>query len=413
MESAFSKGAFHLFGSMALIQIIGFPVQIFLARRLGPETLGHIAVINTVIGFVGIFSAFGVGTSVLKFVSEPCDMVMKQKILFHALVIASVSSMLAMMAVAGMCVFTGAIRDSVANNYLKFAVLGIPFAALFSVMIAYFQGLKQIIRKAKIELNMSWISSLFIITAAYFWHLKGYIAMTVIFGIIASLVVLRIGANYIKAVALESAVVKRLLGFGAWGVLANSASQIVTTADIIVLSTLLNNPATVGNYKVAIAMAKLLQLAPLAVFDAAFPYMSERSVDRGALQKVYRKMFPRMAILAAGVCAMGYLFGGLGIRLVFGEMYRDAVAPFNILLIGLFFWAVSGVGGRTFLAMGKPNLNFYIVLLEGTLNVVLNIVLIKKMGITGAAWATAITYFIRYLLTAFCIRITLFRNAHA
>jgi O-antigen/teichoic acid export membrane protein len=411
-ESAFSKGAFHLFGSMALIHIIGFPVQIFLARYLGPEALGHIAVISTVINFVGIFSALGVGSSVVKFVSEPCEMAIKQKILFHALVFASVTSTLAMMAVMGMCVFTGTIRDSVANGYLKFVAIGIPFAALSSLMITYLQGLKQITRTAKIQFHLSWTSSIVTVAAAYFWRLGGYIITSVIFGIITSLVVLRAGANHIKAVALESAVAKRLLGFGAWGVLANSTSQIVITADIIVLSTLLNDPAIVGNYKVAVAIIKLLQIAPLAVFDTAFPYMSERSVDRGALREVYKNMFTKMALLVAGICAISYLFGGFAIRWVFGDRYMEAIAPFNILLLGFFLWAVGGVGGRTLLAMGKPNLNFYTVLFEGILNVALNIVLIRKMGVLGAAWATAITYFSRYVITILLIRFTLFRTSY-
>jgi Na+-driven multidrug efflux pump len=62
--------------------------------------------------------------------------------------------------------------------------------------------------------------------------------------------------------------------------------------------------------------------------------------------------------------------------------------------------------------MGKPNLNFYTVLFEGILNVALNIVLIRKMGVLGAAWATAITYFSRYVITILLIRFTLFRTSY-
>jgi len=43
-------------------------------------------------------------------------------------------------------------------------------------------------------------------------------------------------------------------------------------------------------------------------------------------------------------------------------------------------------------------LNFYTVLIEGIINIALNIVFIIQMGIIGAAVATSITYFIRFVI---------------
>jgi lipopolysaccharide exporter len=39
-------------------------------------------------------------------------------------------------------------------------------------------------------------------------------------------------------------------------------------------------------------------------------------------------------------------------------------------------------------SMGKPKLTFYIVLITGTSNAILNYLLIKRYGVMGAAWAT-------------------------
>ena len=87
--------------------------------------------------------------------------------------------------------------------------------------------------------------------------------------------------------------------------------------------------------------------------------------------------------------------------LLFGNNYIQSIPIFNVLLIGLFFWSIGSVNAMTLLCRGRPDLNFYTVLIEGIINIALNIIFIMHMGVIGAAVATAITYFIRFIINSY------------
>jgi O-antigen/teichoic acid export membrane protein len=413
VASVLAKGGVHLLASMVLAQVVGILVRVFLARYLGPDALGHIAVIQAVLTLAVLGAGFGIMTSVLKFASEPVAVERKEEIFRLGLMLTLGFSILAALAMLAMTSFTGVIHDRVANGYLRVLSIGLPFAALLSLTLTYFQALKQIVRWAKVSFHIKWVSAIFVVAASYWWGLDGYVAGTLLLGVACAVAVMWKGAPPLRFFRWNPVLAKRLLTFGVWSVLANAASQIVTTADVMILSTLLGQPEVVGIYAVAVLGVSALHIVPTALFDMSFPYMSEKSVDRTAMQRMFRTMVTKTAMLVAAMCAVAYLGGGFGIPLVFGDCYEASVAPFHVRLIGFFFWAVGGVGGRTLLAMGKPNLNLYIVLADGIVNIALNVVLIREMGVLGAAWAASVTFFVRFLLTMIFIRCTLFGTRRA
>ena len=66
-----------------------------------------------------------------------------------------------------------------------------------------------------------------------------------------------------------------------------------------------------------------------------------------------------------------------------------AVAVFRILSVNYFVSSTLRVNVSNLLAsLRKVKLNFYINIVAGISNIVLDAVLIKYMGIDGAAWAT-------------------------
>jgi Na+-driven multidrug efflux pump len=66
--------------------------------------------------------------------------------------------------------------------------------------------------------------------------------------------------------------------------------------------------------------------------------------------------------------------------------------PFQILLIGLITISGWKILANDLYGRGKPMLNTNITITSVILNIILNIILIPKSGIAGAAWATSISY---------------------
>ncbi|USN53966.1 MAG: polysaccharide biosynthesis C-terminal domain-containing protein [Candidatus Nomurabacteria bacterium] len=56
------------------------------------------------------------------------------------------------------------------------------------------------------------------------------------------------------------------------------------------------------------------------------------------------------------------------------------------------------------LSLGKVKFNFYTVLIEALVNIVLNYWLISQLGMIGAAWATVVTFALRYGINSFFLR---------
>ena len=86
-----------------------------------------------------------------------------------------------------------------------------------------------------------------------------------------------------------------------------------------------------------------------------------------------------------------------------------SVQPFRILLLGAIAiagWKIleSDIKGR-----GKPIINTYIIGFSVALNITLNLFLIPKFGITGAAWATSTSCMVN-LLIAFIVYIRISGN---
>jgi O-antigen/teichoic acid export membrane protein len=61
------RGVFDLTASMGLVLALGFVQNLVLARILGPEGLGHMAVLNTTMNFAGLLATAGLTTSVLRY----------------------------------------------------------------------------------------------------------------------------------------------------------------------------------------------------------------------------------------------------------------------------------------------------------------------------------------------------------
>ncbi len=96
-------------------------------------------------------------------------------------------------------------------------------------------------------------------------------------------------------------------------------------------------------------------------------------------------------ITVVGACLL-FLLSNWLIHLLYGEKYLPSVEPLKILLIGIVAISIERVLANDLLARGKPMINTYITFLALFSNIILNVILIPKYGIIGAAWASSISY---------------------
>ena len=88
---------------------------------------------------------------------------------------------------------------------------------------------------------------------------------------------------------------------------------------------------------------------------------------------------------------------------LFGQAFFSAILPLRILVIGTVLLGIFKSIGGTLPAIGRPDLSRNIGVVGATANVVLNVSLIPRFGIAGAAVATISSFIIIAILSIYFI----------
>jgi O-antigen/teichoic acid export membrane protein len=92
------------------------------------------------------------------------------------------------------------------------------------------------------------------------------------------------------------------------------------------------------------------------------------------------------------------------VTIVYSDAFSPSIGPLQVLLPGVVALSIWQLLHQDIAGRGKPILNVYVNLMAVVLNILLNLLLIPKYGITGAAWATSLSYCSALLGAAFIYR---------
>jgi O-antigen/teichoic acid export membrane protein len=148
--------------------------------------------------------------------------------------------------------------------------------------------------------------------------------------------------------------------------------------------------AQVGLYSIAVNFGSFLLKIPEATGTVMFPRLAG-SADRDAHAATTRVCRYTLFILGVGIAAFA-IIGPIAIPFLYGNRYDGAIKPLLILLPGLLMMALYQLLTRNFTSRGKQEINIIAACVALTLNVTLNIFLIPRFGISGAALANGLSY---------------------
>jgi O-antigen/teichoic acid export membrane protein len=155
-------------------------------------------------------------------------------------------------------------------------------------------------------------------------------------------------------------------------------------------------PADVGLYAIAVNFASLLLKIPEAAGTVMFPRLAA-SHERDAHAATTRVCRHTLFILVLGVVAFA-VGGPIAIPVLYGHRFDGAVRPLLILLPSILMMALYQLLSRNFTSRGKQEVNIVAACTALALNVSLNLFLIPRYGISGAALANGISYGIAALV---------------
>lgn len=377
--------------------LIRFLTKPFLARWLGATGLGLYSLTLNIYGIGLLIANFGFFFALVKYVAQYKDN--KEK-LYQTISSGLISSIIFGIIIGGLLYafsrpIAGFFNKPELVDLLLILAFIFPFASIFLSLLGLLNGLRQMRIYTILMITQSCLMILFIIIFVKFGlGVKGAIFGLVISNVVASILSLYFLRNFFNF-KLRGYVqgAKKLLSFGGQMFGANALNLITNHSDIILIGYFLS-AANVGYYSTAVAIASFFSLIPVAIQKITFPATSEfwSKNNYQALNKMIDKGMKYSACILL-VLGLGVGFFAKEIMgLIFGPTFIHAALPLCVLLIARVIRGATIIPISNILpAIGRPDINLKIDAISAGMNVGLNILLIPRFGILGAAIATSIS----------------------
>jgi len=391
-----AKSALIVFGSSQLSTIVGFVATFYIARYLGPATLGMYAVVTAMLFWIHV-PASAVDSALTKRISEGID---QGEFLSAGFVI---NTTLAILIAFGMLVFEEQVNAYVGTQVSRpVAVFVLSWFAAKSVTAAL-NGQDKVAAS-----SIVWTSGRVVRTGLQ-------IALTLLLGIglsgliwghtISFIVVTIVGAAIfdIRPHLPSREKFSSLIEYARYSWLGEISSQAFNWMDTVLLGLFVSS-SLIGIYEVAWTIASTLAIVSTAVKDTVFPSMS-RLDTKDRREEVGNLL--NQGLVFAGFFAIPGLFGALvvGTRVleVFGSEFGQGWIVLLVLITARLSNAFSAQFKNAINAVDRPDLGFRINTVFILSNLCLNLLLIPVYGWLGAAFATSLSSAFLLLLSYYYV----------
>jgi len=401
--------------TLFLASIFGFVLRVVLARQLTPEDFGLFYATISLMMFLLVFRNFGMGQALTKFIAQ--YQVEQNYSKIKTFIVATLGFQLisSSLLILFFVIFA---------SYLSVNYFGSPQAVglllilavyiFFSLLCNLAYGILLGFQETK---WYSWTETIRLGVAALVFFPLFYLglgiyapALAFVIGVIVTFLFLLYGLKkyfFIWKYPLQEVkkTIKQLFSFSLPMIFSGVGDKIVAHLDVLIITYFLPL-LQVGIYNVVLPAALLFLFFGRATTTILFPMASElwarRDYQRltAGIKLIYTYSF----LLAVPLILTAGLFAEEVIILLFGKEYIAGRLALQILLGGVLFYIITFSNHSIISAIGKPIVVTKIVVVAALVNVVLNLILIPKLGIVGAAIATAVSYFSTFLLSTIMMR---------
>jgi O-antigen/teichoic acid export membrane protein len=154
----------------------------------------------------------------------------------------------------------------------------------------------------------------------------------------------------------------------------------------------------VGIYGIAVVLGETLWGVSGSIATVVFPVVSSSS-DKKTLT-VFTNQVTRVSLTL--IVCFSLVLALISKPLIifwFGQEFADATGALVWLLPGIAIFSVSNILANFLAGVGLLSRNIYSSIVSGVVTVVLDILLIPKIGINGASIATSLSYIVFTIMT--------------
>lgn len=386
------KNTSWLMGEKVFRLLIALTVGVMVTRYLGPKDFGVLSYAQSFVGLFGAFSTLGLSDILVRELVKS-----KEKhfeLIGTSFWLQTIGSCFIMSCLIFYVLFNN--NESITNKIIL--IIGVTtFLQSFNVIRTFFNS--------QVKSKFGTIPAFFgiiissILKIYFIWQKASLIFFVYI--LVFDILFLALGQIYfytkskhsMRKWRFKSSTAKSLLK-DAWPLILSSiVISIYMKIDQIMIKELIDN-AAVGQYAAAVRLSEAWYFIPMTICTSLFPAILNA---KATSIKLYRqrlgKLYDLMVVLGFSIVIPVMFLADWGILFLYGKAFDQAAIVLKIHIWAGVFVFLGVANQKWFIS---ENLQAYNVICLGfgmVINVVLNLILIPKYGIVGAAYATLVSQF--------------------
>ncbi|HYY58805.1 MAG TPA: oligosaccharide flippase family protein [Pyrinomonadaceae bacterium] len=378
---------------------------IIVARWLGAEGLGALAVVNVVVALALQIGSAGLPSANTYFIAR--DRSSLKPVWANAVAFALAAGV----ALALMIVALAALRPGLFGN-VEFRLVAIAAASVPSQLVTLlglniFLGLNRVGRFNILDASAQLFTLINVLVALFLFRagLLTLVSLNTAAALIVSLLVVwMIGRMMAEqddrgAFRPDARLFKSMARYGVKVHISVVAAMLIFRADLMIVNHF-RGTAEAGVYAVASQVAMMLMLLPGVIGTLLMPRAASEGDGRGELtMRATRHTAFVMLVICLLTVPVAFL-----LPLLYGAPFSDSTVQLLILLPGVYLVGVEAVLVQHFNSTGLPTAIPVFWLVTLAVNVSLNVTLVPLFGARGAALASTVSYTLIFVLVASLFR---------
>lgn len=404
-QPSFTSGMATVLTGQIVCAAVAVAIEICYARLLGPDGRGQVSLSLMAISALALFAGLG---GDIPLVMWTADAKRRPHGWFSAVLLCGLAGSVAIAGIWAILFwrYHPSYLRGITSTLAILVLASIPLSVLLGYLSSALLGKEQFRTRAGLALAgqlaelLGTAGLLVLVSRTAEMAILGYV-LALLFGVIATAVILH---KFVRTAWTGAPSAKSLgaaLSFGVRGQLGNVATLFNYRLDVFVVNYFLN-PAQVGLYALGVVVSESLWQIPRAAAIALLP-RTARTIGEGATE--FTCAVTRQVLVIA--CLSGFaiaVVSPFAVPLLFGARFSPSVRVIWWILPGTVAFSLAKVMSADLAARGKPEYSSVCAFLSLAVTLVLDFLLIPRIGIQGAALASSCAYLVNTALVAIALK---------
>lgn len=394
IKSLLTSGlSYILFGNF-LSKFVALLSSVLIVRLVDKTEYAYLSYADNLYNYIGLFTGLGLASALLVTCTPDVSLGKQRAYLNKALLYGGLFELAAAL---GLCVVTQAVNIPFveARKYIWLLLLYPMLTYLFGAM----QAFVRVKRNNKLYAVLGSVQTVAVCILSVALVLLTGTAGVVWARYLAVIMVIILVVKYVASVnsgipqeAPSHAEVRAFFSTAIAMMFANLFSGVMPINEAFIVNNLIQDEVITANFKVAGIIPSMLPIITSSVMVYYFPILAAMKHT----PQVKRKVFQIAAIngiIIIGVTAIGMLLTPVGITLVYGQKYADAISlSYPLWIMRAVNAAFRMVPLNVLPAMGRSKFNAAVSVCTCIVHAVLDYLFISWWNVGGIAYAAIIAY---------------------